>query len=199
MNKVRDGIWQWTAPHPAWKEGVDWDRLVSSYALDDGRRLYLIDPLDVPSEVLAMAAQHGRDATLIVLTCPWHRRDVEKLAAELDAHVFVPHPDGSDQHPVHGSVYTSGDKLSGGIEVYPGMESNDLVLWFPSFGAVVAGDTLIERDGKLTIPTDWIDSGRNSLQNIKHQLRPLLELAVEVVLPTHGDPKTADDLRAALG
>jgi glyoxylase-like metal-dependent hydrolase (beta-lactamase superfamily II) len=198
MNKVRAGIWQWTAPHPAWKEGANWEQTVSSYALDDGRRLYLIDPLEPPDDVLAMIEEHGGDTTLIMLTCPWHRRDAGQLAARFDAHVYVPHPDASDQDPVHGSVYTAGDTLSGGVVAYPGMESNDLVLWFPSFGAVAAGDTMIERDGALTIPEDWIDSGTNSLVNIKHGLAPLLNLPVDIVLPTHGDPKTADDLRQAL-
>jgi glyoxylase-like metal-dependent hydrolase (beta-lactamase superfamily II) len=198
MNKVREGIWQWKAPHPAWVDGANWERIVSSYAIDDGRRLYVIDPLGVPEAILTMISERGGDATLIVLTCPWHRRDAERLAAEFDAHIYVPHPDGSDQNPVHGSVYTSGDTLSGGVEVFPGMESNDLVLWFPVFGAVVAGDTLIERNGALTIPEDWISSGKSMLQSIKYGLRPLLDLPVELVLPTHGDPKTADDLQAAL-
>ena len=37
MRELRAGVWHWEAPHPEWKPGEDWDELVSSYALDDGR------------------------------------------------------------------------------------------------------------------------------------------------------------------
>ncbi len=198
MNKVQDGIWHWTAPHPDWEEGANWDQIVSSYAIEDGKRLYLIDPLAPPDEMLALIADHGGETTLIILTCPWHRRDTAGLVARFDAHVYVPHPDPADRDPVHGSVYTSGDTLPGGVVAFPGLESNDLVLWFPNFGAVTAGDTLLARDGQLLIPEDWIDSSKNSLQNVKHELKPLLELPVDLVLPTHGDPFTGEALRLAL-
>ena len=53
---------------------------MSSYAIDDGERLLLFDPLGVPSELLELAA--GRE-TAIVLTAPWHERDAESLVERL--------------------------------------------------------------------------------------------------------------------
>jgi hypothetical protein len=52
-------LWHWEAPHPAWKPGEDWDEMVSSYAIDDGRLLRLFDPLAVPGEIVGLAC--GRE------------------------------------------------------------------------------------------------------------------------------------------
>jgi hypothetical protein len=74
VRELRPGLWHWQAPHPGWEAGEPWDPSVSSYALDDGERLLLFDPLAVPRELEERAA--GRD-TAIVLTAPWHERDAE--------------------------------------------------------------------------------------------------------------------------
>jgi hypothetical protein len=41
-------------------------------------------------------------------------------------------------------LHSAGDRLPLGVEVFPGRESNDLVLWIEKRRAVVAGDTLVE-------------------------------------------------------
>jgi hypothetical protein len=51
--------------HPEWQSTEPWDQNVSSYAIDDGERLLLFDPLAVPSELDALAAERE---TAIVLT-----------------------------------------------------------------------------------------------------------------------------------
>jgi hypothetical protein len=71
MRELVSGLWHWDAPHPEWSPGEEWDELVSSYAIDDGERLLLFDPLAAPAEIEALAAD--RD-TAIVLTSPWHER-----------------------------------------------------------------------------------------------------------------------------
>jgi glyoxylase-like metal-dependent hydrolase (beta-lactamase superfamily II) len=68
------------------------------------------------------------------------------------------------------------------------MEPNSLVLWIESRRALVAGDTLIDRGQGVEFPADWaVDKGAPPEQ-ILERLRPLLELPVEFVLPTHGAP-----------
>ena len=51
MRELRPGLWHWEAPHPAWRSTEPWGKNVSSYAIDDGERLLLFDPLAVPSEL----------------------------------------------------------------------------------------------------------------------------------------------------
>ena len=194
MREVWTGVWHWEAPHPDWKPGEDWDRTVSSYAIVDDDRLLLFDPLALPSEIEELAADRE---TAIVLTCPWHVRDASSLAERLEATLYVPPPDEGDPNPVEGHVFEAGDKLPVGVEALPGMEPNDLVLWIDSRRALVAGDTLIDRGEGLEFPADWANKDVPPEQ-ILEGLRPLLELPVELVLPTHGAPTDRAALERAL-
>ena len=83
------------------------------------------------------------------------------------------------------------------------MEPNDLVLWIESRRALVVGDTLIDRGQGLDFPVDWASSGVRAergvpAEQILEALRPLLELPVELVLPTHGAPTDRAALERAL-
>ncbi|HZB84982.1 MAG TPA: MBL fold metallo-hydrolase [Gaiellaceae bacterium] len=194
MRKVQTGVWHWEAPHPDWKPEADWAQAVSSYAIDDGDRLLLFDPLAPPGEIDELAA---RRETAIVLTCPWHVRDARGLAERLGVPLYVPPPDEGDPNPVEGHVFRAGDRLPVGVEAFPGMEPNDLVLWVESRRALVAGDTLIDRGQGFEFPTDWANKGVPA-EEILEALRPLLELPVELVLPTHGAPTDRAALERAL-
>jgi glyoxylase-like metal-dependent hydrolase (beta-lactamase superfamily II) len=194
MRELQTGLWHWEAPHPDWKPAEEWDQMVSSYAIDDGNRLLLLDPLAVPREIEELASD--RD-TAIVLTCPWHARDARALAARLGAALYVPPPDEGDPDPVPGQVFTAGNRLPVGVEAFPGMEPNDLVLWIESRRALVVGDTLIDRGNGLEFPTDWANKGVPP-EEILEGLRPLLGLPVELVLATHGGPADRSALERAL-
>ena len=62
------------APHP-------------DYAIDDDERLLLFDPLGVPSEIEALAAERE---TAIVLTGPWHERDRRAWSSGSRAPLLAP-------------------------------------------------------------------------------------------------------------
>ena len=194
MRELQTGLWHWTATHPDWKPGEEWGPEVSSYAIDVGERLLLFDPLAPPHEVDELAA--GRE-TAVVLTSPWHRRDAVSLAGRLGAALYVPPPDEGDPDPVQGQVFSAGARLPVGVEAFPGMEPNDLVLWIGSRRALVAGDTFIDRGNGFEFPADWLaeDVTREQMLAV---LRPLLELPVELVLPTHGEPTDRAALERAL-
>ena len=194
MREVQTGVWHWEAPHPAWKPEADWAQAVSSYAIDDGDRLLLFDPLAPPSEIDELAARRER---AIVLTCPWHVRDARGLAERLGVPLYVAPPDEGDPNPVEGHVFRAGDRLPVGVEAFPGMEPNDLVLWVESRRALVAGDTFIDRGQGFEFPVDWANKGVPA-EEILEALRPLLELPVEHVLPTHGAPTDRAALERAL-
>jgi len=217
VRELRAGLWHWQAPHPAWAAGERWPQQVSSYAIDDGERLLLFDPLAVPETLLALARERE---PAIVLTAPWHERDTQALLERLDAPVFTPPPDtaqnlidkfgitaeqagdgspdlawlrsgGGDAHWVAG-----GDRLALGIDAYAGREHNDLVLWVESFRAVVAGDTLADFGSGISL-NEWLREGV-SREQVVERLRPLLALPVELVLPAHGAPTDRAALERAL-
>ena len=93
MRELGPGLWHWTAPHPEWSESEPWDRNVSSYAIDDGERLLLFDPIAPPSEIEELAAD--REAA-IVLTAAWHERDARGLVERLGVPVYTPLPDTAE-------------------------------------------------------------------------------------------------------
>ncbi|HSS55116.1 MAG TPA: MBL fold metallo-hydrolase [Gaiellales bacterium] len=198
MQELRPGLWWWEAEHPEWAPEdaatEDWGPEVSSYAIDDGTRLLLIDPTAPPEHVADLAA--GREV-VIVLTCPWHQRDTRNLMERFGATVHMPPSDDGDPDPLMGQVFRAGERLPIGIEARPGMEPNDLVLWIEGQGALVAGDTLIDRGNGLVFPADWANKGVPPEQ-IMETLQPLLDLPVELVLPTHGAPADRAALERAL-
>jgi glyoxylase-like metal-dependent hydrolase (beta-lactamase superfamily II) len=197
VREVRSGVWHWEARHPEWNERQWWGPLVSSYAIDDGARLLLFDPLAPPAEIEKLA---GERETAIVLTCPWHRRDAEALANGYGAPLYVPPPDEGDPSPVDGTVFRDGDRLPVGVEAFPGMEPNDLVLWVESHRALVAGDTLQDRGDGLQFLGDLANNvpGEVAAEAILEGMQPLLALPVEIVLLTHGAPTERAALERAL-
>jgi glyoxylase-like metal-dependent hydrolase (beta-lactamase superfamily II) len=195
MRELAPGLWHWTAPHPDWtpEEGGPngWPQEVSSYAVDDGDWLVAIDPVAPPS-LLDGVAEGRRPA--VVLTCPWHDRDSAALVERLGAEVHAPAREpGQDAF----TLYEPGASLPGGIEARAALEPNDLVLWIPARRALVFGDVLVDRGDGLEIPVTWtpVDVSR---EERAERLRPLLDLAVEWVLPTHGPPTDRAALERAL-
>ena len=186
MREVATGVWHWQAEHPEWQPGQTWNRTVSAYAVDTGEDVLLFDPLEVPAEL-------RERATAVVLTCPWHRRD----APQLGLPIYVPPPDPPDPDPVRGEVFRGGDTLPVGVRAFEGFEPNDLVLYVERRRAVVVGDTLIDRGDGLHVHPDWPVQAV-SVEDVVQRLRPLLDLPVDVVLPTHAEPADRAALERAL-
>ena len=72
-----------------------------------------------------------------------------------------------------------------GINAYAGREDNDLILWLPSTGAIVTGDSLSDFGDGLDI---WIGDRKHVTREdvVQRLVRPL-DLPVELVLPAHGE------------
>ena len=177
-------MYHWTATHP------EWEGPVSAYAIDDGARLILIDPIAVPEDVRAL---FGSREVVTVLTSTWHERD----SASLGFPVWAPAPDRPEDQLVAATRYAIGDSVFG-MEAYPGREGQlDLVLWSERIRAVISGDTLIDLSKGLEIPASWLPEGV-TVEQVASGLRPLLDKPVEFVLPTHGEPTDRAALERAL-
>jgi glyoxylase-like metal-dependent hydrolase (beta-lactamase superfamily II) len=217
VRELQSGLWHWDAPHPEWSgpenealrqrlaavpDTPSYAGVVSSYAIDDGERLLLFDPVAVPGELVELA---GERETAIVLTCPWHERDARSLVEQLGVPIFVPPPDegGPDVAWLRagdtgeGHLFSAGERLPVGVQAFPGRLPNDVVLWVESCGAVIAGDTLVDFGQDLEIPVEWLPS-TVTREQIAAGLRPLLALPVQLVLPTHGPPTDRAALERAL-
>ena len=219
MRELQTGLWHWQAPHPGWESSEPWGQEVSSYAIDDGTRLLLFDPLGVPGEIEELAAERE---PVVVLTCPWHERDTQSLVERLGVPVFAPAPETREdlmekygrtaEEIPHGSPdlawlkaaetlekqwISAGDRLPAGVEAFPGKDPKDLVLWIESRRALIAGDSLVDFGQGLHINARWLRAGETREQ-VAEVMRPLLQLPVELVLPTHGPPTDRAALEHAL-
>ena len=163
---------------------------MSAYAIDDGDRLVLVDPIAVPDYVRALVDSRE---VVTVLTSTWHERD----AAALGFPVWAPAPDRPEDQLVPATRYGIGETVFG-LEAYPGREGElDLVLWSDRLRAVIAGDTLVDLGDGLEIRASWLPDGV-TVEQVAAGLRPLLDKPVEFVLPTHGEPTDRAALEAAL-
>jgi hypothetical protein len=217
VRELRPGLWHWQAAHPEWTPGERWPQEVSSYAVDDGERLLLFDPLAVPVELVELAADRE---TAIVLTAPWHERDTQSLVERLGVPVYAPPPDTAEdlmhkygitaEQAGEGSPdlvwlragggeahwYGGGDRLPIGVEAFAGREHNDMVLWVERVGAVILGDTVVDFGRGLDM-SEWLRAGV-SREQVVEGLGPLLDRPIEVVLPAHGAPTDRAALERAL-
>ncbi len=196
VEELRPGLWTWTAPHPAWTpddggpEG--WEQDVRSYACVANDVLVLFDPMSPPEEVINLV--EGRPVS-IVLTMHWHQRSSVDLAVGLGATVHAP-AEKIAEVEAPALPYRLGDTLPGGVEPQVGGYPEEATLWIPAYRALVVGDVFLhgERGFRLQ-PDSWIGDGLTPAE-LRERLRPLLELPVELLLPTHGDP--VEDGRKAL-
>jgi glyoxylase-like metal-dependent hydrolase (beta-lactamase superfamily II) len=218
VRELERGLWHWQAAHPEWSPRAPYAERVSSYAIDDGARLLLFDPLAVPSDLLALASERE---PVVVLTAPWHERDARLLVERFGAAVYAPPAETAEdlmqkygltaEQAGGGSPdlrwlrdgggeahwYGAGDRLPFRIEAFGGYEPNDLVLWIESRRALVAGDVLSGLLDPAALEYKWLRGGVPR-QRLAEALRPLLGLPVEVVLPAHGAPADRAALERAL-
>ena len=180
IQEIAPGLRRWSAVHE------DWNEQVGSLALDTDDGLVLIDPIDPPRGL--------RKPEHVVLTVFWHGRSTGDLAAKQvwapsrsvrrlrNRGVEVTDPFGGD------------GELPGGIRAIETARDGEVVLWLPKQRAVAVGDVLLGAGAKpratadpvRLCPARWL--GGASLDELRASLRPLLDLPVQRVLVSHGEP-----------
>jgi hypothetical protein len=184
---VAPSLRRWTAWHEEWQEPV------GSVAVETDDGLVLIDPIDPPRGLAR--PDH------VLLTVYWHIRSAAELpAAEVWASKRAVQPLRNRGVEVTHTV-DRGD-LPGGIRAFRTARSSEVVYWLPQQKAVVAGDVLLGAGAKPNATTDplrlcperWL--GAASHDDLRRSLRPLLDLPVQRVLVSHGEPVLRSGKRA---
>lgn len=206
MEELAPGLWSWTARHAEWHPRDEFGSEVRSYALRDGPRTILIDPL-VPAdgdELLAELDRVVAGSVSILITIPYHARSAGLLwqryrpGAEIWGHPAVAKRLGAD---VPLQPIQPGTALPGGAGAFAIGKPRrfEMPLYLPSWRALALGDAIVEADGELRV---WLQQPITAKRLAWYEdrflptLEPLAELDVEVVLATHGRPVLEDGRRA---
>jgi glyoxylase-like metal-dependent hydrolase (beta-lactamase superfamily II) len=204
--EIRPRLWRWTATHPEWtpegggEEGEEPE--VASYTVVEDDTLVLIDPL-VPTyeeerfwrALDADVARHGPPQ--ILLTVFWHTRSAPAILERYPgAEVWAPAgaEDRARERVEVAHTYGDGDTLPAGIEGRATEHRAECLLWIPSQRALAAGDLLLGTPGGgvRVCPDSWLRPGVTG-QMLRDGLRPrVVDLPVEVLLLTHGEPVLED-------
>jgi hypothetical protein len=184
--ELAPGLHRWTARHPDADPSptpgspADWGPDVGSVAYEAPDALVLVDPLvpddreDLRDALDALVRRHGRRVAILT-TLGFHRRSKEELAARYDA-----------------STSRARKTLPAGVETVQIKGAGETMVWLAEPRALVPGDRLLGADGgglRLS-PESWLrylPSGMRTRQ-LREALRPLLDLPVEKVLVSHGEP-----------
>jgi len=221
MTELRPGLRRWTLEHPecppeGWisDEGYHWGPEVGCVYLETPDALVLIDPL-VPPDGSEDAAQFWRlldgdiartgHALDVLLT--WAGEDMshvrsapEACERHPDARIWAPEGARADMLSRTTAVtdwFAPGEALPGGVEAYATVLPGEVVLWLPEQRALVPADVILGAPGGglCLLPGSWLQEGV-SPQAQRDSLLPLLDLPVELVLVSHGEPVLADGREA---
>lgn len=196
LERIRPGLWRWTAAHPEWvpeakpESPSDWPRDVGCVLLDAPDATVLIDPLlpDGDDAFGARLDRHVAERGLpvsILTTIKWHRRSRDELAQRYGARTS-----------------RAREALPAGVETRRIRGAGETMFWLAEHGALVPGDRLMGAPGGglRLCPESWLGylprDSRPSVAELAARMRPLLELPIEMVLVSHGEPVLSGGRRA---
>jgi hypothetical protein len=186
LTGLAPGLFRWTAIHPDADPSpdpgspADWGPYVGSVAYAASDAFVLVDPL-VPGDrpklqaaLDALASEHEQPVAILT-TLGFHRRSRDELAGRYGA-----------------STSRARKTLPQGVETVVIAGAGETMVWLPEPRALVPGDRLLGDDegGLRLCPDSWLrylPSGMRRAE-LREALRPLLDLPVELVLVSHGEP-----------
>jgi glyoxylase-like metal-dependent hydrolase (beta-lactamase superfamily II) len=186
LRDVAPGLWIWRRPHPDWREGLDWEPLVTSTCVESRGEVALLDPL-APREDAADVWERldAKPPTLVAVLKPDHVRDVDLFVRRYGARGFGPRVYFRDDIPdTQLEPIWPGEELPGGLlPLYDGRSRDETPLFLPEQRALVFADGLTAPGGELRIwRTPWHE------QAVLPAFRAMLELPFELVIVAHGEP-----------
>jgi glyoxylase-like metal-dependent hydrolase (beta-lactamase superfamily II) len=152
---------------------------VGSVAYEAPDAFVFVDPI-LPDELWEpldeRVRRHGKPV-VVLTTVKWHRRSRDRVVARYGA-----------------STSRARSALPTGVETVPLRGAGETLVWLPGPRALVAGDRILGASaGALRLcPVSWLRYlGGYGLDDLREALRPLLELPIELVLVSHGEPVLA--------
>lgn len=192
VTRIDEGLWQWSVPHPAWREGDDWDRVVHCVYLETPAAVVLFDPL-VPEGADGDRFWRALDRdvarlglpVVVLVTCAWHERSAPAVRERYGGRVWAPGDGGS---LVGGAIVAGVEAISTGMPA----PQDEVLFWVPERRSVVVGDILLGTgDGRLRVaPPSWYDGSEEERTWYRDGLAWVLTAVAERdplrVLTSHG-------------
>jgi hypothetical protein len=177
VQELTRGLWRWTGLHPDWtpdQGGPDgWEQEVGCVYYEAPEAVVLLDPLVPPEDEERFWGALDRDVerlgkpVRILLTVGWHARSAEAIAERYGGEI--------------------GGDLPRGVEGHEAVHFEETIFWIAEHGALVFGDVVLGADGGVRLcPESWLEHAGHA--ELKEALRPLLDLPVERLLVSHGEP-----------
>lgn len=184
VRELAPGLWRWTAPHPDWKPGDEWEREIGCVYYEAPEAVCLIDPLVSQAEGDALWTELDRDIeraskpVAVLLTVHWHMRSAREVAARYGAGVRGWELSLSSREP------------PAGVQAIEIARADERSFWLPGPSALVVGDVLLgDSHGGIRIcPASWVSRQNRYPPEFLDSLRSLLDLTVEMIVVSHGEP-----------
>jgi hypothetical protein len=159
---------------------ADWPPDVGSVAYEAPDAFVFVDPL-VPDglwgELDARVERHAQRVAVLT-TLRWHRRSRDAVVERYSA-----------------STSRARAALPAGVVTIPIRGAGETMIWLPEPRALIPGDRILGdgRGGLRLCPQSWLRYLTSGLtvDGLRAALRPLLDLPVELVLVSHGQPVLA--------
>jgi len=193
---VAERLWRWTTYYEEWRHEVG---CVYYEACD---AIVLIDPL-VPSdpfesarfwEALDRDVERASLPVHVLITVFWHARSAAEIVARYGARLHTAsRARAAIQRRTNAvtDVFQPGALLPGHVQALPSGRATEVVYWIPEHRALVPGDVLLgDDDGGLCLCPEWWLPASVGHDEVRASLAPLLDLPVERVLVSHGEPVT---------
>ena len=189
LEEIRPGLLRWTAAHPEWAPGAkpdsaaDWPEEVGCVAYEAPDAFVLVDPL-VPDELWPSLDErirrHGKRVAVLT-TVRWHRRSRDAVVERYGA-----------------STSRARATLPRGVETIAIRRAGETMVWFPEHRVLVPGDRLLGHGagGLRLCPDSWLRYLDMTVDGLREALRPLLDLPLQLVLTSHGEPVLEGGLAA---
>jgi glyoxylase-like metal-dependent hydrolase (beta-lactamase superfamily II) len=215
VQRIAEGLWRWTAPHPEWtpdKGGpAGWDRSVGSVYCETPDGIVLIDPLAPPAgtpefrslfDALDRDVERSGRPLAILLANRYHVRSTqavyERYRSRPGASVWAHAASGVGCTVTR--RFVEQDPLPGGLRAFSisGLNAEEVVFHLPAHRALVPADAILGAGGgKLRLaPPDWAEDRARYQERFREELRRLLDLPIERVLVSHGEPVLEGGARA---
>jgi hypothetical protein len=180
LQQVAPGLWRWAVTHPEWEPPkqedtpADWPAEVGCVAYETQNTLVLIDPLFVDGDYAVLDERAaGKERVAILVTVKWHERSRGELTRRYEASTALPE----------------------GVEGFEIPGAGETIFWIPEHRALVPGDRILgdRPPGLRMCPESWLRYlGSYTQADLREDLQPLLELPLELVLVSHGEPVLRD-------